>query len=100
MGQPVTLKGQMHVCPMCDPGPRPHVGGPVKSTGQNFIKVNGVAVATVGDKCLCTGASPKTAAITSGSSVAKIGGKKIARMGDNTAHGGKLVQGEFWLTFD
>jgi uncharacterized Zn-binding protein involved in type VI secretion len=99
MGQPVSLKGQMHVCPMCDPGPKPHVGGPVQSTGQNFVKVNGVPIATVGDKCLCTGV-PTTAAITGGSSVAKINGKKIARLDDPCEHGGRLVQGESWLKFE
>jgi uncharacterized Zn-binding protein involved in type VI secretion len=100
MGQPVSLKGHMHICPMVDPGPRPHVGGPVKSTGQNFLKVNGVPIATVGDKCLCTGVAPKTATITGGSSVAKINGKKIARVGDTCQHGGRLVQGAPWLKFD
>lgn len=99
MGKPVTLKGQMHVCPMVDPGPRPHVGGPVQTTGQSFVKVNGVPIATVGDKCLCTGV-PTTAAITGGSSVAKINGKKIARLTDTCEHGGRLVQGVSWLKFE
>lgn len=99
MGQPVTLKGHMHVCPMVDPGPKPHIGGPVQSTSQNFVKVNGVPIATVGDKCLCTGV-PTTAAITGGSSVAKINGKKVARLTDACEHGGRLVQGESWLTFE
>ncbi|MEP7455224.1 PAAR domain-containing protein [Phyllobacterium sp. SB3] len=96
---PVTLKGHMHTCPMVDPGPRPHVGGPVVSTGQSFVKVNGIPIATVTDKCLCSGV-PTTAAITGGSSVAKIDGKKIARVTDSCEHGGKLVQGESWLTFE
>ena len=99
MGKPVTLKGQMHVCPMVDPGPRPHVGGPVKSTSQSFVKVNGIPIATVGDKCMCTGV-PTTAAITGGSSVAKINGKKIARVADTCEHGGRLVQGVRWLKFE
>ncbi|MEO3999632.1 hypothetical protein [Mesorhizobium sp. CAU 1732] len=33
-------------------------------------------------------------------SVARIGGKKIARMGAACDHGGRLVQGEPWLTFE
>ncbi len=91
MGQPVSLQGLMHICPMCDPGPKPHIGGPVK--------VNGVPIATVGDKCLCTGV-PTTAAITGGSSVARINGKEIARLGDACEHGGRLAQGVPWLTFE
>lgn len=99
MGSPVSLKGHMHVCPMCDPGPRPHVGGPIISTGQNFVRVNGIPIATVDDKTLCSGV-PTNAAIVSGSSVATINGKKIARIGDSCEHGGKLVQGVPWLLFE
>lgn len=99
MGRPVTLKGHMHVCPMIEPGPRPHVGGPVVDVGQSFVTVDGTPIATVSDKTLCTG-KPGKAAITAGSSVAKIQGKKVARLGDGCEHGGKLVQGIPWLTFD
>ncbi|APO78349.1 PAAR motif-containing protein (plasmid) [Rhizobium etli 8C-3] len=41
-GRSVTLKDHMHVCTMIDPGPRPHVGGPVVSTSQTFVCVDGV----------------------------------------------------------
>lgn len=82
----------MHVCPMIDPGPRPHVGGPVVSTSQNFVCVGGVPVVTFGDKCICTGV-PTTANIVSGSSIGSINGKKIARLGDSCEHGGRVVQG-------
>ncbi len=99
MGSPVTLKGQMHTCPACDPGPKPHIGGAVQSTSQNFVRVNGIPIATAGDKCLCTGAQT-TAAITGGSLVAKISGRKVARVGDSCEHNGLLVQGENWLTFE
>lgn len=96
----VSLKGHMHVCPMVDPGPRPHIGGPVVSTHQSFVTVDGVTVATVGDSCLCSGIPTTSDKITEGSSVASIGRKKVARMGDACAHGGKLVQGVPWLTFE
>jgi uncharacterized Zn-binding protein involved in type VI secretion len=99
MGFPVSLKGHMHVCPMCDPGPRPHVGEPIVSTGQNFVKVNGIPIATVGDKTLCSGV-PTNAAIVQGSTVATINGKKVARLGDSCEHGGKMVQGVPWITFE
>jgi uncharacterized Zn-binding protein involved in type VI secretion len=99
MGSPVTLKGHMHICPMVDPGPKPHVGGPVTVTGQTFVCVEGVPIATVSDKCNCTGVQT-TAGITSGSSVASIDGNKIARQGDACEHGGQLVQGVSWITSD
>jgi uncharacterized Zn-binding protein involved in type VI secretion len=94
MGKPVTLKGHMHVCPV--PG---HVGGPVVSTAQNFVKVNGIPIATIDDKTLCNGV-PAIATITNGSSVAMIDGKKVARVGDRCEHGGTLVQGVPWIKFD
>lgn len=99
MGKPVVLKGHMHVCPMIEPGPKPHVGGPVSRVSQHFVTVDGVPIATVSDETLCTG-KPGTAAITSGSAMAKISGQAVARLGDACEHGGKLVQGVPWLTFD
>ncbi len=99
MGSSVSLRGHAHVCPMIDPGPRPHVGGPVVSTQQSFVTVEGVPIATVGDKTLCSGV-PTTAGITGGSAIATIEGRKIARQGDACEHGGKLVQGVSWLTFE
>ena len=97
MGSPVTLKGHMHICPMVDPGPRPHVGGAVISTAQSFVRVNGVPISTAGDKCLCTGVPATSDSITGGSSIVKINGRKISRVGDNCSHGGRLVQGVTWL---
>ncbi len=100
VGRPVTLKGHMHVCPMIDPGPKPHIGGPVISTQQSFVTVEGVSVATVGDSLLCTGVPTTSDKITSGSIVAFIEGRRVARVGDSCAHGGKLVEGISWLTFE
>ncbi len=99
MTQPASLRGHSHVCPACDPGPKPHVGGPVVSTRQSFVTVEGVPIATVGDTCLCTGV-PTSDAITGGSGVATIEGRAVARQGDPCAHGGRLVQGVSWLTFE
>ena len=99
-GRPVTLKGHMHVCPMVNPGPRPHVGGPVVSTRQTFVCVEGVPIATIGDKCLCSGVPTTLDGISSGSSIASISGRRIARFADGCSHGGRLVQGVPWLTFE
>jgi uncharacterized Zn-binding protein involved in type VI secretion len=84
----------MHVCPA--PG---HIGGPVVITGQNFVKVNGVPIATVGDQTLCTGV-PMNAAITGGSGIARINGRKVVRVTDSCEHGGKLVQGVMSIRFE
>ena len=92
MSKPIALVGHMHVCPKVDPGPRPHIGGPVQDAGQNFVKFNGVLVAVEGGKALCTGV-PTTDPLTKGSSVVKINGKGVMRVGDGTAHGGKIVMG-------
>jgi uncharacterized Zn-binding protein involved in type VI secretion len=89
----------MHSCPAVDPGPKPHVGGPVVSTAQTFVTVENIPIATVDDKTLCSGV-PTTAAITAGSAIATINGKKVARKGDPCQHGGKLVQGTPWITFE
>ncbi len=99
-GMPVTLKGHMHICPMVDPGPKPHMGGPVASTQQTFVTVDGVPIATVGDHLLCTGVPTTSDRITAGSAIAKIEGKAVARSGDACAHGGRLVQGVSWITFE
>ncbi len=81
-------------------GPRPHVGGPVVSTQQSFVTVEGVPFATVGDSLLCNGVPTTSDRITGGSSIAKIEGKAIARFGDACAHGGRLAQGVPWITFE
>jgi len=99
-GMPVALKGHQHICPMVDPGPKPHIGGPVVSTRQSFVTVEGVPISTIGDGLLCTGVPATSDKITRGSSVASIEGRRIARIGDSCAHGGKLVEGISWLTFE
>ena len=80
----------MHVCPQVNPGPVPHVGGPVVGPGVATVLVAGMPAAVVGDLCTCTG-PPDT--IAAGSATVLIGGKPAARMGDSTAHGGSIVAG-------
>ncbi len=91
MGMPIAVIGNNHVCPQIDPGPKPHVGGPVV-TGQTQVRVNGIPVAVVGDRTLCVGAGCVDP-IAGGSRIARIDGRAIARIGDPTSHGGKIVQG-------
>lgn len=37
MAKPITTIGHMHTCPKIEPGPRPHMGGPVV-TGQSRVR--------------------------------------------------------------
>lgn len=82
--------GDMHTCPLTNPGPVPHVGGPILPPGTPTVLIGGVPAATVGDMCMCIG-PPDTIALGSGTVL--IGGKFAARMGDSTAHGGVIVAG-------
>lgn len=90
--KPVSLLGHNHICPKIDPGPKPHIGGPVVSPGQTLVKVNGIPVAVEGGQCMCTGL-PGPDKMSKGSSLVKILGKGVMRIGDSTGHGGKMVMG-------
>lgn len=81
--------GDMHTCPMVNPGPVPHVGGPI-SLGAPTVMIGGMPAARVGDMCVCVG-PPDTIAM--GSGTVFICGMPAARMGDSTAHGGSIVVG-------
>ena len=80
----------MHICPMVEPGPVPHVGGPILPAGEPTVLIGGLPAARVGDKAVCVG-PPDT--IIAGSGTVLIGGKPAARMGDSTAHGGSIILG-------
>jgi uncharacterized Zn-binding protein involved in type VI secretion len=79
----------MHVCPMVT-GTVPHVGGAIMPGSNTTVLIGGISAAVVGDNCICTG-PPDTIAM--GSSTVLISGKPAARMGDTTAHGGKIIIG-------
>jgi uncharacterized Zn-binding protein involved in type VI secretion len=80
----------MHTCPMVDPGPKPHVGGPILPPGAPKVLIGGLPAARLGDKCTCAGPPD---AIAKGSTKVMISGKPAARVGDATAHGGVIVAG-------
>ncbi len=84
--------GDMHTCPMVNPGPAaiPHVGGPIAGPGSPTVLIGNMPAALLGDSCVCVG-PPDT--IVKGSSTVLINGKPAARMGDTTAHGGVVVVG-------
>lgn len=97
MSKAVALKGHRHTCPKVDPGPVPHIGGPISECQQSFVTYNGIPLALVGDKLICVGSGSKDT-ISSGSATLKINGIPVARMGDSTEHGGVIVEGEAGLT--
>ncbi|WP_109302613.1 PAAR domain-containing protein [Aquimarina sp. AU474] len=88
---PAARVNDMHVCPMVNPGPVPHVGGPILPAGEPTVLIGGMPAARVGDMATCSG-PPDT--IAAGSATVLIGGMPAARMGDSTAHGGSIVAGE------
>ncbi|MCU0429382.1 MAG: PAAR domain-containing protein [Cytophagaceae bacterium] len=87
---PAATLTSMHVCPMVNPGPVPHVGGPVTGPGCPTVLIGGLPAAIMGDMCVCTGPPDS---IVKGSATVMIGGKPAARVGDTTAHGGSIVMG-------
>lgn len=82
--------GDMHTCPMVNPGGVPHVGGPILPPGCPTVLIGGMPAARVGDMATCTGPPDS---IVKGSSTVMIGGMPAARMGDTTAHGGSIIIG-------
>lgn len=87
---PAARITDMHTCPMVNPGPVPHVGGPILPPGSPSVLIGGMPAARVGDMAVCTG-PPDT--IIQGSGTVLISGMPAARMGDATAHGGVIVAG-------
>jgi uncharacterized Zn-binding protein involved in type VI secretion len=87
---PAARITDMHICPMQTPNivPIPHVGGPIIGPGAATVLIGGLPAAVVGDMCVCIGPPDS---ITKGSSTVTLEGKAAARMGDATAHGGKLL---------
>ena len=87
---PAARVTDMHTCPMVNPGPVPHVGGPILPPGAATVLIGGLPAARTGDMATCAGPPDPIAA---GSSTVLIGGMPAARMGDASAHGGVIVSG-------
>ena len=86
---PAARITDMHTCPMVDPGPKPHVGGPIV-VGAPTVMIGYLPAARVSDTCICVG-PPDT--ISKGSTTVMITNLQAARIGDQTAHGGVIVAG-------
>ena len=89
MSMPAARVGDMHTCPAVNPGPVPHVGGPIVM-GEPTVLIENMPAARMGDPCTCAG---PPSSIVKGSATVLIGNKPAARVGDNTAHGGVIVKG-------
>jgi uncharacterized Zn-binding protein involved in type VI secretion len=74
---------------MVNPGPTPHVGGPIL-TGLGSVLIGNKPAARVSDKAKCN-APPDSIAM--GAPTVLIGNQMAARVGDPTVHGGVVVQG-------
>ncbi|MFO0553108.1 MAG: PAAR domain-containing protein [Polyangiaceae bacterium] len=86
---PAARITDMHTCPMVNPGPVPHVGGP-KVSGSHNVITGYMPQGRVGDTLICV---PATDKVAMGSPTVIVNNKQAARLGDPTAHGGKLVSG-------
>jgi uncharacterized Zn-binding protein involved in type VI secretion len=86
---PAARLGDMHVCPQVNPGPVPHVGGPI-TVGVPNVLIAGVPAATLGSMATCVGPPDSVA---KGSATVLIGGRPAARMGDSCSHGGAIIVG-------
>ncbi len=87
---PAARMTDMHVCPKVEPGPVPHVGGPILPPCEPTVLIGMLPAARVGDMATCVGPPDS---IAQGSGTVLIGGKPAARLGDSTSHGGKIVVG-------
>jgi len=87
---PAARIGDMHTCPMVNPGGAPHVGGPISGPGAPTVLIGGMPAAVIGDMCVCAGPPDS---LPAGSGTVLIGGKPAVRMGDSSAHGGTVVGG-------
>ncbi len=86
---PAARITDMHTCPMVNPGPVPHVGGPVSSGSPNVI-IGYQPAGRKSDTAVCV---PATDKIAKGSPTVLINNLDAARIGDPTVHGGVIVVG-------
>ena len=83
--------GDTFDCPLAD-GTSPHQGGNIIS-GARSVMIGGQQAASQGDSCVCHSPAPNV--IAGGFADVLIEGKPAARQGDKTAHGGKILEGDY-----
>ena len=87
---PAARVTDMHVCPKVEPGPVPHVGGPILPAGEPTVLIGFMPAAREGDMAVCVGPPDK---VSHGEATVLIGNKPAARLGDPMEHGGTIVLG-------
>ena len=87
---PAARIADMHTCPKVEPGPVPHVGGPILPAGDPTVLIGYRPAARVGDMAVCVGPPDS---IEVGEPSVIIGNQAAARIGDATSHGGVVVAG-------
>ena len=87
---PASRITDMHTCPLVNPGPVPHVGGPILPPGATQVLIGYLPAARLSDMAVCVGPPD---VIIMGSTTVLTGFLMQARIGDPTAHGGVIVQG-------
>ena len=87
---PAARVGDMHTCPMVNPGGSPHVGGPITGPGAATVLIGGMPAARLSDMAACAGPPD---VLVLGSATVLIAGQPAVRQGDSTAHGGVVVVG-------
>src|SRR3954467_9207045 len=87
---PAARVTDTHVCPRIEPGPVPHVGGPLLPAGEPTVLIGFMPAARQGDMATCVGPPDEVA---QGESTVLIGDKPAARLGDPMQHGGTIAAG-------
>lgn len=85
---PAARVSDLHMCPKVEPGPVPHVGGPILPAGEPTVLIGFMPAAREGDKATCVGPPDK---IAKGEPSVLIGNKPAARLGDPMEHGGVIT---------
>lgn len=93
-GKAAARVGDMHLCPMMNPGPLPHVGGTI-SNGVASVLINGSPAATSGSMCQCVGWPDN---VQQGALTVVIGSRQTASRGSreclNSLHQYRLQQAQ------
>jgi uncharacterized Zn-binding protein involved in type VI secretion len=79
----------LHTCP-ASTGPTPHVGGPIEPGDPCTVFIGGLPAARTGDPAACEGPPDS---IANGEPTVQICKRPAARLGDEMAHGGRVVIG-------
>ena len=58
---PAARVGDDHTCPLSEPGPKPHKGGPISPPGCTTVLIGNQPAARVGDEAVCVGPIDKIA---------------------------------------